>query len=215
MQHLFLCLATLLLGGCLADGSARFSEDDEEPVVYQYRTEDGRLGFAQSPELVPAEARRHAEPLDLSAVSLNTELGNELAARVTEEHARLAESDGCRRARDVADQNTVERLSLEHRGTLVVLALLFILVIATPWAARRFGAPAWGRVLSFALPALALLAFTVFAVTEARRELARIRGVAALCDPDSFATAPVEERVATLRRLDALLAREGAVMTRE
>ncbi len=209
-------MAVIALGGCLESGDVtQLFETDESAgttgTTYRYRTAEGRWAFTGNLDMVPPEQRTSAEPMDLSNVSLNTELGNAINESVAEQHRQLAASDDCTTATSEADQSTLDRMWTDHRPALGIAALALALLFAMPAVARRIGAPLTGRVMMFALPIFGLLGALTFGLTEARNSLTRSRETADLCSSESFVAAPARERAERLERLEAVLAREGAV----
>ena len=204
----------ILLVACLAeDGPPRFEADESQPTTYRYRTPDGRWAFTGSLDQVPPVLRETAEPMDLSDVSLNTEIGNALAESAADEHRRLSTSTGCVAANIEAEQDTFSRILSHHQPTLGIAAIALALLFTAPMAVRYFGAPEWSRVLVFILPILGMLGALAFGIVEAREGLAHAREGAELCNPESFVRAPARERMDRLRQLDAFLAREGSMQS--
>lgn len=212
-----LFIAVIALGGCLETGDVTqlFETDESTGTTYRYRTAEGRWAFTGNLEMVPPGQRASAEPMDLSHVSLNTELGNAINESVAEQHRRLAASDDCATATGDADQSTLDRMWTDHRPALGIAALALALLFAMPMLARRIGAPLAGKVMMFVLPILGLLGALTFGLTEAQKSLGRARETADLCSTESFIAAPARERAERLQRLEAVLAREGAVHVAE
>ncbi|RLB56931.1 MAG: hypothetical protein DRJ42_01885 [Deltaproteobacteria bacterium] len=209
-------MVVIALAGCLESGDVtELFETDESAgttgTTYRYRTAEGRWAFTGNLDMVPPEQRASAEPMDLSNVSLNTDLGNAINESMAAQHERLAASDGCTAADEEAGQDTIARMWANHRPALGIAALALLLLFAMPMLARRIGAPLAGRVVMFALPIFGLLGALTFGLTEARLSLAGARETADLCSTESFARAPARERAERLERLEAVLAREGAV----
>jgi len=208
-------MSLILLAACFSQDARPQFETDEatQPTTYRYRLPNGRWAFTGSLDSVPPDLRDSAEPMDLSHVSLNIELGNEIRDAIAEEHRQLSSSSGCVMATIEADQDTFERMLVHHQPTMGIALVALILILTAPMAIRHFGAPEWSRVLMFVLPILGLLGALTFGIGEARKGLAHAREGADLCDPERFAAAPLQERQERLRRLDEFLAREGAVHT--
>lgn len=183
-----LCLLGLWLAGCTEvpdddvgddDGAAAAVDGDS---VYRYPGEGGRPAFTNRRELVPAAARDRVEVVDLSKVSTNRELGRDLDDALDRELDRLAESRPCRDALADVRAGRWAILWRDQRHLVVVAAMLAALLLVTPWAVRRLGAP-WLRVLAFAIPALLLTGILAHAMIEVNRSMAADGRLAELCDP--------------------------------
>src|SRR5204862_3380210 len=88
-------LGFLLGCGALARAQPAAGAD---PSFYRYRGENGRVVYTNIEEQVPLGQREDAR-LDLSHISLNTELGNELARRFEVRHGELTRTPFCAQAR--------------------------------------------------------------------------------------------------------------------
>jgi hypothetical protein len=154
-------------------------------VLYQYRTADGRTRFTNLRDSVPPAQRAGAE-VDLSRVSLNTQLGRDLDRRLNEEHARLAEQPACQQLRAAAERNLLQVLWQEHGPLVVCGAAILLLVFATPYMVRRVGGPAWSRTIGMAVPILALVGIFAYATVRSNKVLAKYKQQAAPCQPETW-----------------------------
>jgi hypothetical protein len=175
-------LRALLLAICVA-WSARASAEE---VYYRYVNERGRVVFTNAAEQVPLEQREQGR-LDLSKVSLNTEIGNELDRRFEEEHAQLTQSDYCKQVRVAAKRSFLEQLWDDFGPLLVCGGALLLFLLFTPTALRRFGAPVWAKVLMMAIPTLALTGLMTFTMSHTNRTVSDLRRRVQPCAPETFA----------------------------
>lgn len=104
---------------------------------------------------VPAAHRARARRVDLSKVSLNTALGQELEHAVAEERAELARAARAEAARGA--RAWLVRLWKDHGALVVTAGVMVLLLVLSPWIARRVGLGRWGRLLLLVLPLLVAL----------------------------------------------------------
>lgn len=153
-------------------------------VVYRYRGPRGRPAFTNRRDLVPEAARASVKVVDLSHVSTNPELGRDLDAALDREMARLAASTPCKKARADVRGGRWALLWRDERHLVVVAGIIAALLLLTPWAVRRLGAP-WLRVLAFAIPVLLLTGVLAHAMIQVNRSISAGLTMTELCDPAS------------------------------
>lgn len=122
---------------------------------------------------VPAAHRARARRVDLSKVSLNTALGQELEHAVAEERAQLA-----RAARAEAARGAGAWLALlwkEHGYLVVIAGCMLLLLVVSPWIARRVGLERWGRLLLHVLPLLVALGLMGYAAHRTGQTFRKLR----------------------------------------
>lgn len=178
-------------------------------TIYRYRNKAGREVFTNSAEQIPEQQRERAK-VDLSHITLNTELGNEMNKRLEQRYEKLVTSPRCERLREDASLGFLERLWEDYAPLVVCGGVLLLFILFTPSALRRFGGPIWARTLMMAIPALAIGGLVTFSMRETALALGQLRQKAAPCDPGQFASlqsAPdaVLRRAALVRQLQALV----------
>lgn len=154
-------------------------------VIYRYTRPDGREAFTNILDNVP-EAQRPSAPMDLSHVTLNSELGRELQRRLGAEHAALASTEHCEDARAEAGRSFFEVLWQQYAPLVVCGALMVLFILFTPAALKRMSAPSWARTLTMAIPTLALAGLISFSMMRTNQTLSQVRAFASSCDADTF-----------------------------
>jgi hypothetical protein len=182
--------AMVLLGLCIMSLPARA---DESQTIYQYKDKSGRTVYTNNLEQVPLKARDSGR-LDLSHVSLHTDLGNAIAekdarraADVATKHAELTSSSYCRALKDEAAMPLVQRIWHDHAPLVVCGFIALLLLFLTPQMVRDLGAPVWAKVLMKALPALALAGAVMYGMMHANRTVSAIKTKLAPCLSETFA----------------------------
>jgi hypothetical protein len=155
-------------------------------TFYRYVKPDGRIEYTNIEEQVPVE-QRFAARIDLSRVSLNTELGNELDRRFQREHQELAQSPYCREARERAEAGFLTQLFDEYGPLVVCGGLLLAFLVFTPSALRKYGGPVWAKTLMMAIPALAVVGVMTFSMTKTAKTVSRLKQLATPCSEQTFA----------------------------
>jgi hypothetical protein len=182
--HWFVFLLTCLTQPLSAQPSEAKPPSGEG--MYRYRSGKGRVVYTNVQEQVPVEQRPEAT-MDLSMISLNTALGNEIAQRLRREHAALIETPFCERLRDAAAQPFWQHLWTDFAPLVVAAAILLLLLLFSPAALRRFGAPAWSKALAMAVPMLFGVGLLVFALEKTEKSIASVKNRAKPCSSDAFA----------------------------
>jgi hypothetical protein len=175
----------------LGDGqeSGAAVEDDGQQI-YLYRDESGRQVYTNIVEQVPLEQREEAR-VDLSHISLNTELGNEIARQLKIQHAALVDSSYCKELREAAEAGFWSTLWHEFAPLVICGGVLLLFLLFTPAAMKRFGAPVWAKTLTMAIPFLALSGLAMFSMTHTNRAISDFKRKADPCTEDGL------ERVAS------------------
>lgn len=142
-------------------------------TIYRYVDASGRAVYTNIAENLPPDAREKSA-VDLSQVSLHTELGNEIERRLMEEHRRLRGSPSCGALASAADVSFWRRVWADYAPLLVCAGVLFALFAVTPFALRRVDAPLWAKALTFAVPLVAGVGLLSFTMTRTSRTLAAL-----------------------------------------
>jgi hypothetical protein len=154
--------------------------------VYRYKSAAGRTVYTNVQEQVPLEQRRSAR-VELERVSLNTEVGNEIARRVQAEHAALIQTPYCVKLRQAAEESFVTRLWGDFAPLVIAALVLLLLLAISPIALRRLGAAAWSRTLSMAIPTVFALGLLVFSIDKTHKSMKAIKTKAKPCSEQAFA----------------------------
>jgi hypothetical protein len=153
---------------------------------YKYVGKDGRPVYTNITEQVPI-AQRERGKLDLSRISLNSELGAELDRGFAQEHAELRESAYCQALVAAADVSLLERIWQDFAPLVVCGAVMLAFVSFTPYAMREFGAPVWAKTLMMAIPSLAIAGLVAFTMNHTNKAIAKLKQQAKPCGAESFA----------------------------
>ncbi|MGD8316560.1 MAG: hypothetical protein PVH21_16855 [Myxococcales bacterium] len=167
-----------------------YARAQEAPFFYSYVNDSGRTVYVNRFALIPPEKRSDARAVDLSQVSLNEGLAEELADAVEDELRRLKDSDPCNEARK--EQSVGAWRHVWHRHGPWVLASLaaLVLVLMSPWMVQRTPPGLWSRFLMVALPALAMTVVMAVSVTRATRSLEAVQELATLCEANEKEASP-------------------------
>lgn len=153
-------------------------------TIYTYTNAEGRKVYVNGIERVPKRYRPKAKPVDLSHISLNRKLAQGLDDQVRAVYGKLMKSKFCARARASGGDGFVARVWRDHSPLVVIGGFALILLVMSPWIARRTSVPDWGRVLMIALPLLVTLAMIATAASRTSRALGVVRRTAELCTDD-------------------------------
>jgi hypothetical protein len=152
---------------------------------HRYIGRDGRAVYTNIAEQVPLEQRERSK-LDLSRISLNTEIGAELNHRFAEQHAELSASSYCQTLFAAAGQNPLRHAWEEFAPLIVCGGLLLAFLLFTPSALRRFGAPVWAKTLMMAIPSLAVGGLITFTMTQTNKQLSELKQRVKPCASETF-----------------------------
>ncbi|MCA9671776.1 MAG: hypothetical protein KC503_39525 [Myxococcales bacterium] len=162
-------------------------------TIYTYTNAQGRKVYVNGIERVPKAFRAKAKPVDLSHVSLNRKVGMGLEEHVRDVYGKLVRSKFCARARASGGEGFVARVWREHGAMVVIGGFALLLLVASPWIARRTSVPNWGRVLMIALPLLVTLGAITMAASRTSRALGVVRHTAELCTDDGKKKSTAEQ----------------------
>ena len=154
--------------------------------------------------LIPPEKRSQARAVDLSEVSLNSELAEELSAAVVKEIQYLKESDPCAKAREEDKAGAWRHVWHRHGPWILASLAAVILVLLSPWMIRRTPQGVWPRFLMVALPALAMTAVLAISATRATSSLEAVGELAKLCDANEKEASP-QKRLVRLNEMHSYI----------
>jgi len=179
--------AVLWLGGV--------AHAQSSPVFYSYTADSGRTVYVNRFSMVPPGKRSGARAVDLSRVSLNEELAEDLAEAVEDELRHLKESDPCIEARQEESAGAWRHVWRRHGPWLLASSAALILLMMSPWMIRRTPAGVWSRFLMMALPALAMAGLLAVSATRANRSLDAVQQLTKLCDANEKEASPAKQVV--------------------
>jgi|GEM_PF-1638385 len=186
-MHVLIFAAFLTLGG--------IAEAQSAPVFYSYTSDSGRTVYVNRFSMVPPEKRSAARAVDLSNVSLNEDLAEELADAVEAEIRYLKDSDPCNEARKEQSAGAWRHLWRRHGPWLLSSLTAMILLLMSPWMIRRTPPGVWSRFLMVALPALAMTALVAVSATRAVSSLEAVDELSKLCDANEKEASPQKQIV--------------------
>lgn len=181
-MRVLLLLAVLIFAGAASAQQA--------PVFYSYVGDSGRTVYVNRFSMIPPEKRSTARAVDVSEVSLNSELAEELADAVVKEIQYLKESDPCTKARKESKAGAWRHVWHRHGPWILSSLAAVILVLLSPWMIRRTPQGVWSRFLMVALPALTMTALLAVSATRATRSLEAVEDLAKLCDANEKEASP-------------------------
>ena len=186
-MRILLVAAVLLLSGVALAQSA--------PVFYSYTSASGRTVYVNRFSMVPPEKRSEARAVDLSRVSLNEGLAEELADAVEDELRFLKDSDPCNEARMERTAGAWKHVWHRHGPWILASLAAIILVLMSPWMVARTPPGVWSRLLMVALPALAMTALVAVSATRATGTLEAVEQLSKLCDANEKEASPEKQLV--------------------
>jgi len=186
-MRIFALVAVLLLA-CLAEAQSA-------PVFYSYTADSGRTVYVNRFSMVPPEKRSEARAVDLSRVSLNEDLAEELSDAVEDELRYLKDSDPCNEARKEESAGAWRHVWHRHGPWVLSSLAAIILVMMTPWMVQRTPPGVWSRLLMVALPALAMTALVAISATRATSSLEAVEELSKLCDANEKEASPKKQLV--------------------
>jgi hypothetical protein len=203
--------------GILLWSDAEGGEEAPLSTIYRYKNPAGRECFTNIWDRVPSESRQKAEVIDLSRVTLNTAVGREIDSRLERQHRALIESDYCRQALQQEGKRWWAGAWSEFKPLIVTAAVILLLLLATPFALSRIGAPQWARTLTVAIQVLTLLGLFTFVVLKMNDAYQSVHALSAPCRLDSWDKAAGEpdapskhaELIKELRRKIRLFEQQG------
>lgn len=185
--------------------------DDKQVLstIYQYRNQDGRLSFTNIWDDIPVGQHQKAKIVDLSNVSLNTQVGNEINRSLTQQYESLLDSDYCSFSRERKSKDWFTVLWTEYRAVCLIAFIMIVFVLLTPFALRRMNAPDWARVLTTAIQTLSFIGLMVFTSIYMGKTSAHIKiseEIDTACEPSTWAKLetqpnPIAKRMMLLKDL--------------
>jgi hypothetical protein len=164
-------------------------------VFYSYTSDAGRTVYVNRFSMVPPEKRSEARAVDLSQVSLNEDLAQDLADAVEDELRYLKDSDPCVKARKEERAGAWRHVWARHGPWLLSSLAAMILLIMSPWMIPRTPPGVWSRFLMVALPALAMTALVAISATRADTSLEAVAQLSKLCDANEKEASPQKQIV--------------------
>ncbi|MGB8223822.1 MAG: hypothetical protein WCF10_14640 [Polyangiales bacterium] len=186
-------MRTLMIVVMLAFAGA--AQAQSAPVFYSYKSDTGRTVYVNRFSMVPPEKRSVARAVDLSQVSLNEELAEDLSEAVEDELRYLKDSDPCIEARKEESAGAWSHVWRRHGPWLLASVAAMILLVISPWMIRRTPPGVWSRFLMVAFPALAMTALVAISATRAVSSLEAVRGLSKLCDANEKEASPQKQIV--------------------
>lgn len=174
---------------------AGLAQAQSAPVFYSYTTGSGRTVYVNRFSMVPPEKRSEARAVDLSRVSLNQGLAEELADAVEDELRYLKDSDPCNEARQERTAGAWRHIWHRHGPWILSSLAAIILVMMSPWMVQRTPPGVWSRLLMVALPALAMTALVAVSATRATDSLQAVQQLSKLCDANEKEASPEKQLV--------------------
>jgi len=156
--------------------------------IYRFVDRSGHVVFTNIEERVPLAQREKSE-VDLSHISLHSELGNALRARLEQEHAALSASGYCAELRSALAMPTLQRVWHDYAPLVVCGGLLLAFALYTPFALKRFGGTVWARTLSMAIPTLAVAGMLSYALDQTGKTISGLKDQLEPCVAQTFARA--------------------------
>jgi len=190
---------------------ARAGDGDATQTIYRYRNPAGRTVYVNDLARVPAAQRARARAVDLSRISLNEALGNDLQRAASQQVAALLGSRYCTGARRGAARGWWGTLWHVHGHLVLIGGALLLLLLGSPWLVRTLGVPQWSKLLLLALPALAFVALLSSSAVRASRTLRALRGAADACRPERFAGTAALDPAARAQRVHRIFELEQRV----
>lgn len=187
MRIIVVVVSVLLLGGAAHAQSA--------PVFYSYEADSGRTVYVNRFSMVPPGKRSGARAVDLSRVTLNEELAEDLADAVEDEIRFLKESDPCAKARTEQSAGAWNHVWGRHGPWLLSSVAALVLLLMSPWMIMRTPPGVWSRFLMVALPALAMTALVAVFATRATSSLDAVQELSKLCDANEKEASPQKQVV--------------------
>jgi hypothetical protein len=180
-----LAIAAALCSLALTARSAH-AQDGDGAAIYRYVDTKGRVVYTNAAEQLPLDKRESAR-VDLSRVSLNTEVGAEMNRRLEQQHAALTQTSYCKRLIESANAGALERAWDNDPISVLCAGGVLLLLLFSPSMLRRVDAPTWAKTLMFAIPLLAVVGVISFMISHAERTLAAVKSRAEPCMHETFA----------------------------
>lgn len=185
--------------------------------IYRYKVPGGRVAYTNDRFRIPPRQRDQAEIVDLSHISLNSELAEDLARAIDTSYATALDTDVCRDARGAAGMGWLRGAWHRHGGVLALGAVALVLLLLTPFALRRVEAAIWAKVLSTSFMVLALVGVFTYLTGETARHLDQLKIEAEPCmhdgNPSSVGSlATARSRAGVIQTLRQRIAERNAAL---
>lgn len=177
-----ICAGLPVLAAAQHQGAS--SAPDPMSSIYRYQARDGRTVYTNVLEQVPLAQRADAE-VDLSRISLNSELGTELERSLKQAHARLSAGEYCEGLRAEADAPW-ESMWRDEAPLVICGAALLLFLLITPTMLRKFGAAIWMRTLMTAASWLTIAGLTMFGSMRAARTASSLKDQLKPCETSTW-----------------------------
>ena len=164
---------------------------DEEPLFFSYEGDAGQTVYVNDASMVPDGRIKTA--IDLSEISLNTELGNEINERLTIELEELAASDPCLAAKEEAKVGVIQHTVNRHGTWLLAAIGVFVLLLLSPKMSRALPQGTWSRFLMVAIPAIGFVTVLATITTRASETITAVKGLSDLCENSIEGALPKEK----------------------
>lgn len=180
----------------------------EETKIYQYRGEGGRISFIDDKKRVPQAYKSTLKSVDVSHISTNTELGEDIKRATQEELDRLAETPYCKNLKKSKPKGFFGQLWDDYAVLIIIgVLLLLLLFFFTPMITRYIPGPQWSRTLFILIPLLVSIGLITTASIKANEQLNSTKENLGLCnskiDTNSASTpsTTIKERLRKIREL--------------
>lgn len=156
-------------------------------AIYEYLGPQGRRVYVNGIDRVPERYRQRSREVDLSHISLNEKLADDLKEAVDEQLGLLWRSNYCVTARGLAARPWWVVMWSRHSHLIVIGGVLLLFLLVSPFLVRTIGAPRWAKMLMVLLPLLVVLAVGSTVAVSTSHALGRVRQAADPCRPEQFA----------------------------
>ena len=161
---------------------------EEQLDIYRYKVAGGRFAYTNDPARIPERQREKAKTVDLSHISLNSELAEDLARAIDKSYETALDTDLCSDARGAAGMGWLAAAWHRHGGVLALAGVALLLLLSTPFAIRRVEAATWAKVLSTSFALLAMVGVFTYMTSETARHLDLLKAAAEPCMHDGQAS---------------------------
>lgn len=154
---------------------------EEQLDIFRYKVAGGRFAYTNDPSRIPRVQRDKAKIVDLSHISLNSELAEDLARAIDKTYESALDTDLCQDARSAAGMGWLAAAWHRHGGVLALAGVGLLLLLVTPFAIRRIEAATWAKVLSTSFALLAMVGVFTYMTSETARHLDMLKQAATPC----------------------------------
>lgn len=167
------------------EASAGTTSNEFPNTIYRYRNKRGRHVFTNIWDDIPASHRARAEKVDLSHITLNPQIGAELDASMQQEFEVMSASPECREVKEQA-QHWLKPVWDDYGHLIVLGAVMFALLLATPFALRRVDAPVWARTLTKSIMLLGFVGLFMHTTVSAGKTYKAMQSAAEPCERETW-----------------------------